>query len=45
MAFRSGERTHEQMSIIAQSLTDDDIQDLAAWYSAIQVSVTLPDVQ
>ena len=44
-AFRSGERTHEQMSIIAQSLTDDEIRNLAAWYSAMQVSVTLPDVQ
>jgi cytochrome c553 len=44
-AFRSGERTHEQMSIIAQSLTDDDILNLAAWYAAMQVSVTLPDVQ
>jgi cytochrome c553 len=33
------------MSIIAQSLTDDDILNLAAWYAAMQVSVTLPDVQ
>ncbi len=41
-AFKSGERKHEQMSIIAQSLSDDDIANLAAWFSAIQVTATLP---
>jgi cytochrome c553 len=40
--FRSGERKHEQMSIIAGSLSDQDIADLAAWYASIQFSVTLP---
>lgn len=40
--FKSGERRHEQMSIIAQSLSEDDIADLAAWYSSIVFSVTLP---
>jgi len=40
--FRSGERQHEQMSIIAEGLTDQDIADIAAWYSSIQFSVTLP---
>lgn len=33
-AFRSGERRHEQMSIIAGSLSDEDIQALADWYAA-----------
>jgi len=42
-AFRSGERKHEQMSIIAQGLSDQDIADVVAWYSSIKVSVTLPD--
>ena len=28
-AFRSGERQHEQMTIIAQGLSDEDIADLA----------------
>lgn len=42
-AFRSGERRHEQMSIIAEALSDQDIADVAAWYSAIAVSVTLPE--
>lgn len=41
-AFKSGERKHEQMSIIAQGLSDEDIADLAAWFSAIEVSATLP---
>ncbi|MCQ0989729.1 c-type cytochrome [Jiella marina] len=44
-AFRGGQRQHQQMSIIASGLSDEDIADLAAWYSAIEVSVTLPDVQ
>jgi cytochrome c553 len=41
-AFRSGERKHEQMSIIAQSLSDADIADLAAWFAAIKVSAEPP---
>lgn len=42
-AFRSGERKHPQMSVIAASLSDDDIANLAAWYSAIKVSVEMPE--
>jgi cytochrome c553 len=41
-AFKSGERKHEQMSIIAESLSDTDIADLAAWFAAMKVTVTLP---
>lgn len=37
--FRSGERTHEQMSIIAQGLSDDDIANVAAYYAAIVIEV------
>jgi cytochrome c553 len=33
-AFRSGERQNVLMSPIAIVLTDEDIQDLAAWFSA-----------
>lgn len=40
--FKSGERRHEQMSIIAQSLSEGDIADLAAWYASIEFSVTVP---
>ena len=42
-AFRSGNRHHEQMSIIAQGLNDEDIAHLIAWYSSIRFAVTLPD--
>ncbi|MEZ5670574.1 MAG: cytochrome c [Alphaproteobacteria bacterium] len=37
--FRSGERTHQQMSIIAQGLSDEDIANVAAYYSAIEIEV------
>ena len=40
--FRSGERTHEQMSIIAQSLSDEDIADLSTYYSSIEFTVKPP---
>ncbi|MBX2869026.1 MAG: cytochrome c [Acidiferrobacterales bacterium] len=41
-AYRSGKRQHAQMSIIAQSLTDEEIVNLAEWYSKINVTVSLP---
>jgi cytochrome c553 len=41
-AFKSGERQHEQMSIIAQSLSDDDMANVAAWFSRIKVTVEMP---
>jgi cytochrome c553 len=41
-AFRSGKRRHEMMSIVAKELSDDDIKNLAAWYSAIKISVEMP---
>ena len=42
-AYRSGKRQHQQMSIIAQSLTDADIDLTTAWYSSIRVTITLPE--
>ena len=41
-AYRGGTRQHEQMSIIASGLSDEDIANLAAWFSAIRVTATLP---
>jgi cytochrome c553 len=41
-AYRSGERKDEMMSVIAKPLTDEDIAALAAWYSAIEITATLP---
>lgn len=44
-AFRSGTRQNEQMTIMAKDLSDTDIADLAAWFAAMKVSVTLPDLK
>ena len=44
-AFRSGDRKQEQMSIIAQDLSDQDIENLAAWYSSIKVTAKMPQTQ
>ena len=41
-AFRSGERKHEMMSVVAKELSDDDIANAAAWYSSIQITATVP---
>lgn len=40
--FRSGERVHPEMNVIAKNLTDEDIDDLVAWYSSIKLEVKLP---
>ena len=39
-AYRSGKRTNEVMGVIAKPLSDQDIDDLAAWYASIQLTVT-----
>ena len=43
-AFRDGDREHHQMTIIASGLSDQDIADLAAWYAAISVEATAPQL-
>lgn len=40
--YRSGKRAHEVMAVIAKPLTDAEIEDLAAWYSSLQISVQAP---
>jgi cytochrome c553 len=42
-AFRSGERQDPQMSVVAKTLSDEDIADLAAWYSSIKFTVEVPE--
>ncbi len=37
--YRSGKRTHEVMSVIAKPLSDQDIDNLAAWYGSLQIEV------
>jgi len=38
-AFKSGARKSETMSLVAQTLSDKDIEDLAAYFSAIEIKV------
>jgi cytochrome c553 len=38
-AYRNGKRAHEVMAVIAKPLTDDEINNLAAWYSSIEIKV------
>ena len=39
--YRNGSRKNEVMAIIAKPLTDEQIDDLAAWYASIQIAVTV----
>lgn len=38
--YRDGKRQNEIMSLMAKPLTDAEIDDLAAWYASIKISVT-----
>ena len=41
-AFREGTRAHEMMTVVAKNLTDQQIADLAAWYSGHVATAALP---
>jgi len=41
-AYRSGKRQNEVMGVIAKPLTDGEIAQLSAWYSAIKVTAETP---
>jgi cytochrome c553 len=38
-AFKSGARKNEAMTLVASGLSEQDIENLAAWYSSIDVKV------
>jgi cytochrome c553 len=38
-AFKAGARKNDAMSVVAPSLSDKDIADLAAYFSAIEIKV------
>jgi cytochrome c553 len=38
--YRSGQRQHEIMNVVARPLSDADIADLAAWYASIAIEAT-----
>jgi cytochrome c553 len=41
-AYRSGARKHEVMAVMARPLTDEDIANLAAWFSSIRIEAQAP---
>ena len=42
-AYKSRERRHEVMNVMAQNLSNDDIAQLAAWYSSIRIEARPPN--
>ncbi len=40
--YRSGARKNDMMSLVAPMLKDKDVDDLAAYYSAIEVTISPP---
>jgi cytochrome c553 len=40
--YRNGTRKNDMMSLVAPMLKDKDVDDLAAYYSAIEVTVSPP---
>ena len=42
--YKKGARHDRRMSLIAQSLTKPQMKDLAAWYSAFELTVKTPEI-
>jgi len=40
--YRSGRRNNEVMAVMAKPLSDTDIENLAAWYAAIELTLKMP---
>jgi cytochrome c553 len=43
LAFKSGERSNEQMAVVVTELEEADMADLAAYYASIKVTVEKPN--
>ena len=41
--YKSLKIDHPQMSLIAQMLNDEDIEDVSEWYSNIVISIKMPE--
>jgi cytochrome c553 len=41
-AFRAGTRQNPQMSVVAKTLSDEEIEKLSDWYSSIRITVERP---
>ena len=42
-AYKAGEIKHPQMSVVAQMLTEQDINDVAEWYPKIKIQIFDPE--
>lgn len=43
MAYKTGQREHEMMSVVTASLSAQQISDVAAWYASHRAVATLPE--
>lgn len=43
MAFKTGTREHEMMSVVTSGMSAQQISDVAAWYGSHQARATLPE--
>ena len=43
MAYKTGAREHEMMTVVTAGLSAQQISDVAAWYAAHTATATLPD--
>ena len=43
LEYKSGKLQHEQMSLIAQMISEEDIKNVSLWYSSIKVQVFDPE--
>ena len=44
-AYKSGGIKHPQMSVVAQMLSEQDIDNVSEWYSRIKISISDPEVE
>ena len=43
--YKSGKLKHPQMTMIAQMISDEDIENVAEWYSRIKIKIFDPNVE
>ena len=42
MAYKTGHRKSQMMSVVVKSLSDEDMANVAAYYAAIKITVEVP---
>ena len=43
--YKSGKLNHPQMTMIAQMISDEDIENVAEWYSRIKIKIFDPNLE